>query len=157
MGVLRIHLMLNYYPLIGMVVGVVFMVVGFWRKNDRVKKISLTLFVLVAAFSLPAFVTGEIAGKAEYTGSSGAALTLHKDAARKTIIAIEAVGLVAIVGLILLRRRSDRARWVVVASLILSISACLLAAYTTYLGRQVKWAGLLNVIEKHERTECRQG
>ncbi|CAN5326236.1 hypothetical protein BH10ACI3_BH10ACI3_02730 [soil metagenome] len=141
METVRLHLMLNYYPVIGMVIGVIFMLGGLWLRSDRVKQISLKIFFVTAVIALPAFVSGEIAGKAaSYPEPNAAALTTHKESARMTIVVVEATGIAALIGLMLYRRESDLVKWFVLAVLLLSLTSSVLVGYTTHLGRQVKWA-----------------
>lgn len=151
MDALRIHLMLNYYPVIGMFIGVVFILIGFWRKSDRAKRISLWIFFASALIALPAFVTGEVAGKAvEYVGPTAAAFAVHKETARMTIVLLEITGLAALAGLVMYGRGSERVKWIVPGVLVLSIAACGLTEYTVYLGRQVKWAATSSTIVNSE-------
>ena len=58
----EIHLMLNYYPLIGMVIGILLLLIGLGLKSERVKRISLAIFIATALITLPAFVTGGTTG-----------------------------------------------------------------------------------------------
>ena len=154
----QLHLMLNYYPAIGTFIGVVFLLIGFWRRSDRIKQTSLKIFFVVALLALPTFVSGEISGAAAariHTGPHAEALNQHKETARTAFLLLEATGLAALIGLFLFRRGSNLARWCVLAVLVLSLAACGLIAYTTHLGRQVKWAGVAINIEKPVYVEFR--
>ena len=146
----KIHLMLNYYPVIGMVIGVIFLLIGSRKKSGRITRIGLVAFMVVALLALPALVTGEVAGSALGTsaGAYADALTKHKEMARMTIVAIEATGLAALIGLFMFRCKSEPAKWFTAAVMVLSLAACGLAAYTTHLGRQVKWAGSASANQK---------
>lgn len=137
----EIHLMLNYYPLIGMVIGILLLLIGLGLKSELVKRISLAIFIATALITLPAFVTGEIAGKAaSFAEPRATALTIHKASGRATMMVVEVTGILALIGLILYRRKLDLARWFVLAVLLLTLTSLGMLGYTTLLGRHIKWA-----------------
>lgn len=144
MDTLKIHLLLNYYPAIGMVFGTILIVAGYWLRSERIKRGSLKVFVAVALFTFPAYVTGEIGGaqnRSTYTGPYMESLQKHKDAARPTFLLTEVVGVVSLLGLILLRRGSASGRRAVLAALTLSLISSAALLWTVLAGRQVKWSG----------------
>lgn len=139
----KLHLLLNHYPVIVMIVGVTILLTGIWRKNSRAILFSFKLFFAAALIVLPVYVAGEMAGGSAgktYFGAHAEALNTHKSSARTAFILMEFTGLVSLIALIFnLRNRAipDRLVWVL---LVLSLASCGLIGYTTHLGRQVKWA-----------------
>jgi uncharacterized membrane protein len=148
----KIHWLLNHYPIIVLAIGVAVLFIGVWRNSDGTKRASMMVIALSALVTLPVFVTGEIGGAAaarNYSGPHAEALALHKNSARTAFLLMEAAGIVALVGLIFPRRRPTISRWMTTAVLLTSLAACGLIGYTTYIGRQVKWAGVESSLHFH--------
>ena len=143
MDITRLHLLLNYYPSIGMVIGVLILLAGFWFKNQRAKKFSMKLFVALALFTFPVFVTGEMAGSISgaYSGAYAETLNKHKSFARPSFLLIEATGALAIVGLALMRRGSEREQLALITLALFAAASMIVVLTATYFGRQVKFAG----------------
>lgn len=143
MDSLKLHLFLNYYPAIATAAGTAFLLIGFWLKSGKAKQAGLWIILAAAIVAMPVFVSGEISGSASFasTGAVSDGLRQHKEAARPAFLLLAAAGIAALIGLILLRRKSDHARIGVLITLILGLAASGLIIRTTYIGRQVKWAG----------------
>jgi hypothetical protein len=147
MDATKLHLILNYYPAIAIVIGTVMLAASFWRGSERLKRASLKLFIIVAAFTFPVLVSGEVAGgsgerNGTYTGVTAESLERHKSLARPAFLMVEACGIAAFAGLLLMRRGSTAVRWVLPLTLVIAIAASAAAMTTIYLGRQVKWAAM---------------
>lgn len=145
MDATKLHLILNYYPAFATVIATVLLATGLLRKSDRLKRASLKLLIVIAAFTFPVFVTGEIAGgsgerNGTYAGVRAESLDRHKSLARPAFMLIEVCGVVAIFGFVLVGRGSSAARWVVPLTLFISIASSVAVLATVHLGRQVKWA-----------------
>ncbi|MBP7474936.1 MAG: hypothetical protein KBF83_06940 [Pyrinomonadaceae bacterium] len=135
----RIHIFLNYIPLIGMVLGIAMLLYGMWRSGREVSRSSLWLFVVTALLTLAVYATGEIAGKgaALMAGPPWTNIVAHRASALPTFLAIELTGIFALVGLIRMFRGKGLARWNALVVLILAIVSLTLAARTTHFGRQI--------------------
>lgn len=141
MDAYKLHLILNYYPAIGFVIGTLMMVGGYWRRSDGLKRMALKLFLGLAVFTFPVSATGEIAGaNGAYSGMTAEGLVQHKNFARTAFLLIEATGIAAIVGLVMMRRGAGAARTGTLITLVLSVISCGVVLTTVYLGRQIKWA-----------------
>lgn len=143
MDALKLHLLINYYPAIGMFFGTLLLFGGFIRRSDRLKYWSLIIFIAVALLAIIVFETGEIAGAVEggYAGVPPESLQNHRVSARPAFIGIIASGIASLTALFLLKRNSEYSQKAFIAVLVFSIITCGLILRTTYLGRQVKWAG----------------
>ena len=147
MDATKLHLILNYYPAFATVIGTVLLAFGLFRGSERLKRASLKLFIVVAVFTLPVLITGEMAGGAgerngTYTGVTAQSLDRHKSLARAAFLAVEACGLAAIPGLLLIGRGPSAVRWVMPLTLVVAIAATVAVLATVHLGRQVKWAAM---------------
>ena len=55
----HIHLMVNHFPVVGLVFAAGFLAVAMVRKSDVLVKAGLVLVVVVAAAAIPAYISGE--------------------------------------------------------------------------------------------------
>ena len=137
----QFHLLINHYPMIVSFIGAILLLIGVWRKNDRVNRISLWLFFAEALLSVAVFWSGEVAGRNSgmLADPAGNLLRQHQEAARLTFLLIGSTGLTSVFGLIMLYRRSYLARLIVPLVLVLSIVGTAFVTYTTIKGRQIKF------------------
>lgn len=147
MDATKLHLILNYYPAFATVIATVLLSVGVLRGTEKLKRASLKLLVVVALFTLPVLVTGEMAGGAgqrngTYTGVTAESLERHKSLARPAFLLIEVCGIAAFVALLVIGRGSSALRWLLPLTLVISIAASVAILATVHLGRQVKWAAM---------------
>ncbi|MBX3298408.1 MAG: hypothetical protein KF736_02965 [Acidobacteria bacterium] len=135
----RIHIFLNYIPLIGMALGLALLLYGMWRRDSYVMRASLGLFVVTSLVTLAVYATGEIAGKGAHlmSGPPWRNIVAHRTSALPTFVAIELTGVLALVGLIRMIRGKAFARWNALVVLVLAIASLALAARTTHVGRQI--------------------
>ena len=139
MDATRIHLFLNYIPVTGTLLGIVLLLLGLWKRSDRVKRISLWIFVVTALLAFAVYATGEIAGKGAelLVGPVWTNIEHHKASALPAFATIEVSGILALIGLIKSFRKSELSLWAVLALLFLSVAAFGFSARTTYLGRNI--------------------
>ncbi len=139
MDATQAHLLLNYFPLVGMTLGAALVLLGLWKRSERFDRLGLICFTITAVLVFPVYATGEIAGKGVdlLVGPVWTNIGGHRSSALPAFAAIEITGVLALTGLITLHRGSEIARWRVVALLVLSLTAAGLTARTTYLGRNI--------------------
>lgn len=139
MDATRVHIFLNYVPLIGISIGVVLLLMGMRRPVSYATRASLGLFIVTALLTLLVYTTGEIAGKGAHlmAGPPWTNIVAHRTSAMPTFFAIELTGVFALVGLIRMIRGTGLARWYALVVLILAIASLALAARTTHIGRQI--------------------
>lgn len=134
----RLHLLLNYYPMIGSIIGTLLLIIGLWRKSDKAKRISLWIFLAVAMLAFPVYVSGEINGKEMLSGMFGDAIKQHQAAGQTAFMLIEVAGIGALIGLILSYRKPEYARWFVILVLLLSTVSVFFVTKATLAGRSIK-------------------
>lgn len=139
MDATKVHIFLNYIPLTGTVIGIVMLVIGIWKKSPRFTRTGLALFIMTALLTLAVYATGEIAGKGsdQMVGQLWANIREHRASALPTFAVVELTGVLALVGLVLMLRGSDLARWYTAVVLILAVASLGLAARTTHFGRRI--------------------
>ncbi len=55
----HLHLMLTHFPIVGIIIGIGILIYGLIVKNDMVKKVALTIFIIMGIFTIPIYFTGE--------------------------------------------------------------------------------------------------
>ena len=59
MNLTHLHLALNHLPVLGPAFALALLLFGVWRRSEDIKKAALGAFLLIAVFSVPAYMTGE--------------------------------------------------------------------------------------------------
>jgi uncharacterized membrane protein len=108
MSLLHVHLLLNHFPTIGMVVALGVFVTAIAARSDDVKRASLGIFFFIALLSIPTFATGTAAqlALADNPGISKALIERHETAAFVALSFMELTGALAWLGLWQYRRLS---------------------------------------------------
>ena len=136
MDATKLHLLFNYLPFAGTVIGPIVLIFGKWRASEKAQKIGLWILVLTAVLTLVVFGTGEVAGKGAdlMVGQVWTNIQGHRASAVPTFAAIVATGVFALFGAINLIRRKALAQWLVIVVLGLSLASIGLTARTSHLG-----------------------
>lgn len=139
MDATRIHTLLNYLPLALTLLGILTLLIGTWRSNNKLRLTGLGLFCLTSLITLAVYATGEIAGKGSdlMVGQVWENIRVHRASALPAFVAVEVAGVFALFGLLAMARKRQLARWHVAVVLILAVAAIGLSARTTHLGRQI--------------------
>ncbi len=125
----QLHLLTNHIPIVGIPFILALLGYGLLRNSDEVLRLSMYALVVVGFLSVPAFLSGE---KAEHmienqTGVSEVYLEAHEEAAEVAFWFLEALAVLTLIGLMLLRGPKPIPRWMGVAVLVgLLISGALM-------------------------------
>jgi uncharacterized membrane protein len=104
----HVHLLLNHFPTIGMIVGLGLFIVALAVKSDDLKRGSLVIFFMIALLAIFAFITGTSAKLAldNVPGVSKALIDTHETAAFEALWVMELTGALSWLGLWQYRRLS---------------------------------------------------
>lgn len=139
MNGVHVHLLLNHFPVIGILIGLVVFALGVWRRNDSWTRLALGLFAAVALVALATMLTGEAAEEAveNLPGVSESIIETHEEAAQLAAIGTYLLGAISLTALLWLRRRPlPRSLTVVVLPVVLLVSG--LMGYAANLGGQIR-------------------
>ncbi|MGH7675969.1 MAG: hypothetical protein ACREMV_11925 [Gemmatimonadales bacterium] len=144
MSLLQPHMLLNHVPILGVIFGVVLLVAALVRRSDELKRASLVVFVVVAALTVPVYLTGEPAEEAVegLAGVSETAIEVHEEAALAALVGIEVLGVMALAGLLSWRRAPALAGRLTVGALVLGLVAGGLMTITGSSGGKVRHSEL---------------
>ena len=120
MNLAHLHLLLNHFPTIGMLVGLGVFVTAIAGKSDDLKRASLVIFFGIALLSIPTFATGTAAqlALAHTREVSKTAIETHETAAFIALGFMELTGALAWLGLWQYRRVSRVPRGTLAAILV---------------------------------------
>jgi uncharacterized membrane protein len=140
MNVAHVHLMLNHFPVIGTIFAVLLLIAGLAARSNVLRNAALAAFALIALITLPVYFTGESAEKLvdNLPGVTKAAVERHADAALVSLIAVEALGVLAAAALVLFQHAPRQAQRLIAVSLVLSVFTGGWLAWTANLGEQIR-------------------
>lgn len=135
----HLHLLLNHVPVLGAFAGVVLLAVSLLARRDRLVVPTLLLLLGIALISFPTYLSGEPAEELiEHTPAfSEPSVERHEEAALVSLIAVETLGAIALIGLVVSRRRRGVPRGLGVVTLVVALVTATSMAWTAYLGGQI--------------------
>lgn len=136
----HLHLILNHVPALGVVFAGLLLGIALWYRSPQFQRLALVTMVGCALVALPVYLTGEDAEEAveRVAGVSGAAIERHEDAAGASIVAIEILGGLALVGALLFRKVTAVPKVFAAGLLALTLTTTGLFAWTGYLGGLIR-------------------
>lgn len=139
MNAAHLHLMLNHFPVVGLVFALSLLGWGILRKQDALMKAAFATLVVVALLTVPAFLTGEPAEEIVkgLPGLSHPMVEQHENAAKVALVVTLAAGVVALAGLWFCRGKAV-ALWCAALVLMVALLATGLMAWTANLGGKVR-------------------
>ena len=140
MNLAHVHLLLNHFPTIGMVIGLGVFVAAIATKSSDLKRASLGIFFFIALLSIPAFVTGTSARLAlEKTPEvSKGMIDLHETAAFEALWFMELTGALAWLGLWQYRRVGRVPQGTMVAVLLVGLATFGLMSRAALIGGEIR-------------------
>lgn len=109
----HIHLILNHFPVIGLVLIILLCGVAMLRKSDELQRITLAAFVFIALTAVPVYLTGEAASETveKLPGVIKGMVEAHEEVASLALVLNLALGAVALSGLIFFRHSTKIPPW----------------------------------------------
>lgn len=140
LNVAHLHLLLNHFPTVALVIGVGLFLLALVRRNDQLQRASLEVFFVITLVTLPAYLTGVAARAAieDRPGVSQAATDAHHDAALLAFLFMQITGLMAWLALWQKRRRLNSARWTPAAVLLLALVTFVMMTSAATLGGEIR-------------------
>jgi hypothetical protein len=136
----HIHLIINHGPVVGSLMGLALLGGGLlWRSQDIVRA-ALVIFAGVGLLAAAVVQTGERAEEEieDLAGVSETTIEPHEEAAELAAIGLEALGLVALVGLVAFRSPRRVPGWFALVVLLAAVAPAVLVARAANLGGQIR-------------------
>ena len=138
----HLHLLLNHFPIIGTLFGVLLLAYGLFAKNKSILHAGLLTLFLMAVMAIPTQLTGEGAEEiVERLGVDHDVIHEHEEAAGLAIWFMTGLGLLALATLFISRRTSGREtilRGLYIATLVLSVVVFVMMARVGSLGGEIR-------------------
>lgn len=136
----HLHLVVNHFPIIIPIIGLIIMILGFFFRSDVIKRVAFFIFILGAISILPAFITGEGAEEVadEIEGISKRFMEDHEDAAKKFALLSYSLGLLSLAGLWASWRQKIYAGLIAIISIILVAGVLVLGKQTGTTGGEIR-------------------
>lgn len=136
----HIHLMINHVPVIGLVVPVVFLLIDRVRNDRKLEWLSLQMFVVIAALTIPVYLTGSPASHKmrEMPGISAEIIHRHSSAADFAFWPMEGLGAISLYALYKFRSSSAVPPRLTAALLALALAVLGLMIWTANLGGKIR-------------------
>jgi uncharacterized membrane protein len=143
----HLHLLVNHFPIVGVILATLVLIAGFLLKNASVKDTALGLYVFSALSSLAAYFTGEQAEEIveNLAGISETLIHTHEEFAEFFHITTLILGALALLTFILHYRRSHYVRYLFIALFVVAAVDVYAAIQTGRSGGEIR------------HTEIRQG
>ena len=134
------HLLLNHFPVIGTLIGVMILLYGLLIKNINIQKVSLATIVVMTLIAIPVFLTGEPAEEAveNLPGVAESIIESHEEAAEVAFWVMMLTGVFALITLGLQIVNNPFSKTFVLIALISGIISFGLMGRTAYLGGQIR-------------------
>jgi uncharacterized membrane protein len=135
----HLHLFLNHVPVMGMVMGIGLLAYAVLQRDDRLARVCLGMFAVLAAFALATFLSGELAeGAAEgLAGVPQSRVERHEAAARLATLALGFLGVLSLAVLLRFRTRA-LPRQAAVLLLAAAVVPAVMIVRTASLGRMIR-------------------
>ena len=135
----HLHLMVNHVPLFGTIFAALLIGWGLLRKSEDVLRLGLILAVLIGLATWGVQLTGEPAEHA-LSGTPGFQRRIahaHEEAAQLAMIVTAVAGVLALVTLLLMRRRRGAARGLAIVTLVVELAGFGLVSRAALLGGEI--------------------
>ena len=146
MNAAHFHLLLNHIPVVGAFFSLLLLAAAVARRSEELKKAALWALVVVAAFAIPTYLTGEPAEMVimDLPDVTEAVVDQHQDAAKVALALVLAGGVAALAGLVVWRAKAVP-HWFAVALLAWSVAVLGVLAWTANLGGKIRHTELRSV------------
>ena len=123
MNPVHLHLLVNHFPIIGTIFGIIVLLAGFLFKKDDLKNAGYGLFILTALLSIPTYLSGEPAEEAieNLSGTAEVFVEKHEEIASIAFWFVLALGAVSIATLVLTIKGNTVSKMLGVITLLLSL------------------------------------
>ena len=151
----HLHLLLNHFPTVGMIVGFGVFLLALAKKSEELKRGGLAVLFVIALLSVPTYMTGYSAQKSVkgMPGVSQGVIDLHQRSALMALMFMEATGVAAWYGLWYSRGRRRAGARNTAAVLVLAAVTIGLMASAANVGGEIRHPEILSTANEVPATE----
>jgi len=144
----HLHLMLTHFPIVGIIIGTGILIYGLIVKNDSIKKVALTIFIIMGIFTIPIYFTGEWSKLIveKLPGISDDFIKRHEVLSINTIFLTGVLLILSIINLISIKRQMVFVKAITIITLLVSLIASGFFIKVANLGGKIRHS---EIIEQH--------
>ena len=150
----HLHLLLNHFPIAGIIIGLIVLSFSMLFRNSDIQKTGMWILLFTALTAIPVFLTGE--GAEQILDSIGQKseffISNHEDYGEKAFWIIELTGLLSLVALIQQRSGKD-VKTLTRFVLLVSIISAILIVLTANSGGKIRHSEIRTTIESSKHNE----
>jgi uncharacterized membrane protein len=145
----HLHLLLNHFPIVGILVGLALFLISFIGKNKDLRRGAYIVFAGIALLTIPTFLSGFGAqlGLQGKPGISDALIARHEGSAMLALWFMFALGAFSLVALWQSHHRQLAANWIIGSVLVFSLFTTALMARTSNTGGDIRHP---EIVEMHQ-------
>jgi uncharacterized membrane protein len=142
MDLTHIHLLLNHFPTIGIIIGGGLFLLSLVTNSDDLKRASLVVLLGISLIAIPTYMSGNGAQAAiqSLPGVSKSLIETHEGAALVALAFMEVTGAFAWLGLWQFRRLARVPNWNLAVILVLTLVTLILMARAANIGGEIRHA-----------------
>ncbi|MEN9336038.1 MAG: hypothetical protein RLZZ500_1025 [Bacteroidota bacterium] len=142
----HLHMVVNHFPIIGIILGFIVLVGGIILKNKTIQNTAYFLFIIAAIGTVASMATGEGAEEMveELPEVGHKIIHEHEEIAEKFALLMYALGLVSLIGWFMNVKENAKAKWFTIIALVLSIAGVLLGKATGTSGGEIRHTEIRN-------------
>jgi hypothetical protein len=143
------HFIFNHIPILGTLFGVCILADGLMRKDKSLENTGLIIFVIVALFTIPAFLTGEAAEEVaeEIEGVSHYLIHEHEEMAEKALWLMMALGSFSLFAIIYSKIKQQRITFVKVIALLVGMGIFTMMVFVGNSGGEIRHSEIRKIQE----------
>jgi uncharacterized membrane protein len=136
----HLHLVVNHFPIIGIIFGLGILVAGIISKNNSVKNTAYCLFIVAAIFAAFSMGTGEGAEEMveDMPNIGHDIIHEHEEMAEKLAIVLYAMGVIALFGLFANYKNKANAKFVSYIAVVVAVIGIFFAQRTGTTGGEIR-------------------
>ena len=132
----HLHMLVNHFPIIGVILGLGILFTGVLIKNNSVKNTAYGLFIVTAVFAAFSIGTGDGAeAMVEDMPTVGKNIIhIHEEIAEKLAISLYLLGVISIIGIYFTIKKHSKAKLISFVAIVIAIIGLLAAIVMASLG-----------------------
>ncbi|ENA1814740.1 hypothetical protein [Flavobacterium psychrophilum] len=136
----HLHMVVNHFPIIGIIFGFGILISGIFIKNNTVKNTAYFVFIVSAIFAITSMYTGDGAEEMveDMPNIGKKIIHIHEEWAEKLAIVLYILGAISIGGLYLNLKKQAKANFISFLVLIIAIAGVILAKFTGTSGGEIR-------------------
>jgi uncharacterized membrane protein len=136
----HLHMVVNHFPIIGIIFGLGILIIGFFLNNNIIKNVAYGLFIVGAIFAAVSMSTGERAEEIveDFPNIGKNIIHEHEEIAEKLALVLYVLGVVSLVGLYLNFKKHSKATLISIIAITIAIVGVFFAQQTGTTGGEIR-------------------